>query len=365
MDAIFRGLVLIGALSSLGAGFTTTNFQVEAPTAEFAQQVGEAAEYFRRELSIAWTGKVMRNWGARCPIKVEVTNGGAGGATTFSFDRGEVYGWKMRVEGSAQRILDSVLPHEINHTIFACYFRRPLPRWADEGAASLIEHESERMRLRAITGEVLGTSRKIPLRQLLPMKEYPSDQRDVLTLYAEGYSLVDYLMQHGDKQKYLQFLNTAFARGWERALDECYGIRSIDELEKEWDRWTLAGSPRLNLPAGTEVAQADADRNETANQNSSSSQSLASAAPARRPAKLAAAAPVIRAQTPDEPEARVALADNDAPAAEFSPGPLSRTALHEPVLRQSFGPAPTTASRPARPSSGLPGPAPQNGADRQ
>ena len=44
---------------------------------------------------------------------------GAGGATSFVFDRGEVFGWKMNIQGSRERILDSVLPHEVTHTIFA------------------------------------------------------------------------------------------------------------------------------------------------------------------------------------------------------------------------------------------------------
>lgn len=331
MDALFRGIVLVGALSSLGASYTTTNFHVEAPTREFAQQVGQAAEYYRRELSIAWTGKVMRDWGARCPVTVQVGNMGAGGATTFSFDRGEVYGWKMRVQGSEERILDSVLPHEINHTIFACYFRRPLPRWADEGAASLIEHESERLRLQAISDQVRGTTRKIPLRKLLPMKEYPSDQQDVLTLYAEGYSLVDYLMQHGDKPKYLRFLKSAFSGGWETALEEHYGFASIDQLEAQWDQWTIAGSPRLNLPKGTEVAAVEPPTSTTPERRMAAS-------PAQKESP-----PTIRAQTPEgQPIAR-----SDEPASRPA-GPLSRAALLEPLLRQSF----TTVSRPSQPAFG-------------
>lgn len=329
MDALFRGLVLVGALSSLGASYTTPNFQVEAPTREFAEQVGQAAEYYRRELSISWTGKVMRDWAARCPITVQVGNMGAGGATTFSFDRGEVYGWKMRVQGSEERILDSVLPHEINHTIFACYFRRPLPRWADEGAASLIEHESERMRLQAITEQVRGTARKIPLRKLLPMKEYPADQQDVLTLYAEGYSLVDYLMQHGDKRKYLSFLKTAFSGGWEKSLEQHYGFSSIDQLEIEWDRWTVAGSPRLNLPKGTEIARAEQPETRDPDRRTGTSR-VAAGAP-----------PVVRGQNPTDVAAGTQLARTDAPAPSAT-GPLSRTHLLEPLLRQSF----TTVSRP-------------------
>ena len=50
----------------------------------------------------------------------------------------------MHIQGSRERILDSVLPHEITHTIFATHFGRPLPRWADEGACTTVEHVSEK-----------------------------------------------------------------------------------------------------------------------------------------------------------------------------------------------------------------------------
>jgi len=254
MDAFFRGLLVVGALASLGAGFRTPNFVVTAPTAEFAKQVGEAAEIYRDELAIEWIGQPLPgNWSSPCPINVTVGSMGAGGATTFNFQNGEVYGWKMDIQGSEERILDSVLPHEINHTIFACYFRRPLPRWADEGAASMIEHGSERLRLRKIHDQVMGTSRKIPLKTLLDMKNYPQDKQQVLTLYAEGHSLADFLIQKSDKLSYIQFLQVAHEQGWPAALKR-YDYESVEALEKDWDRWVLAGNPSLVAPPGTQLA---------------------------------------------------------------------------------------------------------------
>ena len=254
MDALCR-LLLVGlALASLGASYKTPNFVVTAPTPEFARQVGDAAEEYRRDLSIEWTGREMPRWSAPCPIHVSVGLMGAGGATTFNFEKGEVFGWKMNIQGSEERILDSVLPHEINHTIFACYFRRPLPRWADEGAASLIEHESERMRLRKLHDQVLNTTRKIPLRKLLEMKEYPSDQQQVLTLYAEGHSLADFLIGKSDKSTYLKFLNEAHQHGWDQALNTHFRYGKVESLERDWEQWVLAGSPARVVPADQQLA---------------------------------------------------------------------------------------------------------------
>lgn len=247
--------VLLAAFISLGASYKTPNFITHAPTPEIAKQIGDAAEIYRRELAITWLGhELPSKWSAPCPIKVKVGNYGAGGATTFSFDRGHVFGWDMQVQGTLQRILDSVLPHEINHTIFACHFRRPLPRWADEGAATIVEHESERARQRLINRQVMGTNQRIPLRRLLSMKEYPTERQQILTLYAEGYSLADYLLQTGGKKRYLMFLEDADKNGWDEAIAKQYRFKNVEELEQRWGNWIMAGSPSLQLPAGQQLA---------------------------------------------------------------------------------------------------------------
>ena len=258
-------LIVSAAATANAATFRTANFVVTSASTDRplsqqeARKIAEAAEVYRRELALEWTGQVMPNWGKPCPIRVKVGNVGAGGSTTFTFDRDrrnevQVFGWRMNVQGTMERILDSVLPHEVSHTVFACYFRRPLPRWADEGAATLVEHKSERMRQTKLLNQVIRTSRRIPLRKLLSMTEYPDRMQDVLTLYAEGHALADLLVQKKGKATYLKVLQAAHERGWEAALRTHYGYESIGELEQEWTGWILAGSP--TLPSDTLVAAA-------------------------------------------------------------------------------------------------------------
>jgi len=228
------------------ATFRTKNFVVHAPSGTIAKKVGRTAEVWRKRLAVEWLGKEMPQWYKPCPIHVKVGQIGAGGATTFSFDRGHVFGWRMRVQGSLQRILDSVIPHEVSHTVFACHFRRPLPRWADEGAATLVEHESEKRVQQIRLKQVINTRRRIRLRRLLAMKDYPRDMQQVLVLYAEGYALADFLVQQGGKSTYLRFLDDAYRNGWDAAIKRHYGFASIEKLEKRWTGWILAGSPRLD-----------------------------------------------------------------------------------------------------------------------
>lgn len=261
MDArIVRIAVCLSALAcssaALGATYSTPNFVVTAPTDEIAQQCALVAEECRERVAIEWLGKTLPRWYRPCTVSVKVGQIGAGGKTEFSFDRGEVFGWRMSVQGTLERILDSVIPHEVSHTIFACHFRRPLPRWADEGAATLVEHESEQNRQRLMLKQVMNNGHRIPLKKLLAMKEYPTDMEGVLTLYAEGYSLADFLVQAGGRTRYLDFLEDAHHRGWDTAIREHYKVEGIDDLEHRWNGWIMAGSPSLAQPEGQQLAAA-------------------------------------------------------------------------------------------------------------
>jgi len=252
-------LAVIGlAVSSLGASHQTPNFSIQAPTVAIAKRVGEVAEASRQDLAVLWFGHTLPKWSARCSVTVVVgENLGAGGSTKFRFDDGHVFGWRMRVQGSLERILDSVIPHEVNHTILACYFRRPVPRWADEGAASLMEHESEQQHQINLVNRLMHEGRRIPLRMLFNIAEYPRDMKQVMALYAEGYSLTEYLIQLGGRKKFLRFLDDAHHRSWDAAVESFYQTASIEKLEADWSRWVLAGSPSLDetpeplLAAGT------------------------------------------------------------------------------------------------------------------
>lgn len=254
--ALVLGLFLLSsAESSQAATYRTPNFIVHAPTEEFAKRVGDEAERFRKEMAVLWAGEEFPNWSAPCPIRVKVGQIGAGGATTFSFQNGEVFGWNMTIQGTEERILDSVLPHEITHTILACRYRRPIPRWADEGICTLVEHESERRRQTLLLGNVMRQGSLIPLRSLLAMTEYPQNQMDVMKLYAQGYSLTDYLVQQGGRETFLRFLGDAMRHGgWDQALSAHYGVNSVDVLEKKWNQWVTAGSPALKQPEAQALA---------------------------------------------------------------------------------------------------------------
>ena len=235
----------------------------------------------------------MINWLRLTVIGLAVTSLGAGGSTKFRFDDGHVFGWRMRVQGSLERILDSVIPHEVNHTILACYFRRPVPRWADEGAASLMEHESERQHQINLVNRLMHEGRRIPLRMLFNIAEYPRDMKQVMALYAEGYSLTEYLIQLGGRRKFLRFLDDAHHRSWDTAVKSFYETASVEKLEQDWSRWVLAGSPSLLEKPEPLLAQRERPRPATRS-------SIA------RTSGIAKSSEVVRSQNPDAPSRTLA-----------------------------------------------------------
>ena len=233
------------------AGHRTANFLIEAPTEGLARKIGEAAEQYRHDLAVEWLGKPLPRWSRPCPIKAQVAPQlGAGGATSFVFDAGEVFGWTMTIQGSEERILDSVLPHEITHTIFASHFRRPLPRWADEGACTTVEHPVERARQHRLLIEHLTTGRGIAFPEMFAMREYPAD---VLPLYSQGYSLARYLIERGGRHRYVTFVGDGLATDdWTGALQRHYAVPGVAQLQHTWLDWVRQGCPAP--PASLAVA---------------------------------------------------------------------------------------------------------------
>jgi hypothetical protein len=226
-------LILAGVFASLGAQYPTTNFIVEAPSPEIAQQVGDYAEHYRKEKALQWLGHEMPTWGQRCPIRVTLTMNGSGGATTFAFDRGTIVSQNMHIEGRLDRLLASVLPHEVTHTVFAYRFRTPVPRWADEGGAVLSEDEEERARHDQLVRQILNTPGKsIRLRTLFTLRDYP---REVMSLYAEGYSVSNFLVSLSDRATFLNFVDHGMRYGWDSAIQTHYSAyHNIEELEQGW-----------------------------------------------------------------------------------------------------------------------------------
>lgn len=259
----FIGVILFTS-TGWGATYRTPNFHVTAKTEVLATKVGDAAELSREQLALLWLGEVLPQWSKPCSIRVDAReNIGAGGETSFTFEGGEVFGWQMKVQGSEERILDSVIPHEISHTILASYFRKPVPRWLDEGAATAVETVSERDNYRQMLIKFLKSGKGIPFNTMVRQKEYPSDQ---MPFYAQGFSVCEYLILVGGHRKLIEFATRGVQSGdWSLAVHESYGYDDLGDLQVRWqtwvNQWYLAGLPE-KLPAVERIASGIAEEND-------------------------------------------------------------------------------------------------------
>lgn len=241
------------------AVYKTDNFTVQATDEGFAKQVGEAAESYRIKLAQLWLGRDLPRWSRPCEVSVKTgTELVSAGETVFSFSNGEVYDWKMTVQGSPERILDSVLPHEVTHTIIASYLRMPVPRWLDEGMATAVEASSERAHYRKMLATFLHTKRGIAFDDMVSMKEYPSD---LTPFYSQSFSVCEYLILVGGYRRLVEFAKAGVeSNDWNAELKRYYDCNSLGALQYEWNRWIrewdLANQPEM-LPATRRLPSID------------------------------------------------------------------------------------------------------------
>lgn len=231
-------LVLVLAVLSAGASVRTENFIVTADDGVTAREVARAAEVHRHHLAYKWLGGELPAWSDPCPIRVRASADlPVSGQTSFVFVGRIPTDWRMSLQGPRQQILDSVLPHEITHAVFATYFGEALPRWLEEGACVIVEHQSSQTKLRHILLDSLRRGGGLSLEQMFAMQNYP---RDVLGFYSQGYSLTLFLIEQGGEHRLVQFIRDGLDTGnWIGTTREHYGYQTLAELQRDWVEWAL------------------------------------------------------------------------------------------------------------------------------
>lgn len=191
----------------------------------------EVAERARRYSALFWSGKELPGrWSRACPIQVTRAND-ASGLTSFVYDRGQVYGWNMRVSGRGDDIYDTVIPHEVDHAVRACLVGRPMARWLDEGCAQIMEGPAQHVQFRqaAMQGLDRGT-----VFHYFDATEYPQDGKILAEVYGGGFSLVEYLLLKNSRKRLIEF--SADPRKPSAKIEDYYGV-SAGELRVEYERW--------------------------------------------------------------------------------------------------------------------------------
>jgi len=193
------------------------------------------AEQARMDIAVFWTGKQLPgSWAKPCVLIVdkEGEHVSPGGRTSMVFDRGEVYGWVMHVQGSQKEIKNSVIPHEVAHTILASIRRKKTARWLDEGLASLFEDMSQIKPLRQSALKFYRHQYSV-FRQLDNV-HYPDDSVCVRALYATGFSFVEWLLVQKGKDVLWKF--AVDKRKPTEKFKSFYGVSLLD-AQQDWEKW--------------------------------------------------------------------------------------------------------------------------------
>jgi len=235
----------VGAVIGQQYVVETAHFRVMCQDAQFAKEVGAMAEAYRVHLAMHWLGRELRPWLEKVPLVVQTSPRlPASGETKYTLMGGDIRSIHMTVCGTKERILDSVLPHEMTHTVLATHFApsgKPVPRWADEGACTTVEHLSERSKHDVMLVKFLTDGRGIPFSELFAMREYPSPPY-LMPLYAQSYSLCAFLIAQGGPRRFVQFLEMGMQTdNWAQAVADSYGYAGLGRLKVAWNTWVSDG----------------------------------------------------------------------------------------------------------------------------
>jgi hypothetical protein len=177
---------------------------------------------------------------------VGMGGGQTSGASLIEIRAGAVAVRRIDLLGGRTGCETSALPHELTHVILADRFHdRRIPPWADEGAAVLADSaEKQRLHLRDLAeAEASGTTFDIGC---LFGLDCPSSSQ-CGTFYGQSLSVVNFLVQRGSPQQFVQFVRQATQVGYDRALSESYGIRGVIELDRLWRHDSFSPDGRQEL----------------------------------------------------------------------------------------------------------------------
>ena len=254
---MFRRLLLVVFLLESVANSSELN-SVSAPDADSvnfkvrsyhggppASDILKQCEQLRLEYRRLWLGKdVQEEWVPRCELVLHKTrasyfqavgrnSGQSSGSSLIQFDKDDIVARRIDLAvDQFGRI--TALPHELTHVVLADRFagRQP-PRWFDEGIATMADSAEKRSLHHRDCCAAVRSGRFMRLIDVFQLDDF-STAEQVPAFYGQSLSLVAFLAEKGEPRVIVEFVEAAMARGYDRALQECYDIENVGELERDW-----------------------------------------------------------------------------------------------------------------------------------
>lgn len=199
----------------------------------------------RDRLREYWLGEGSREkWAPKCQIVIHANlagyrqAAGRGSDSTVGVSkierRGEKVLRRIDLRGDHPDYLAAALPHEMTHVVLADRFAgNQIPRWTDEGMAVLADPRSKQVLHARDLRDGFARRTTFGVHELATLSTYPAADRWGV-FYGQSVSVVAFLVERGGSQRFVDFVESAIANGYDKALRTTYGIPNLRELDRVW-----------------------------------------------------------------------------------------------------------------------------------
>jgi hypothetical protein len=227
----------------------TTNFRVCCDESEaLAIDLSRHAESLRAKLRSQWLGEDSeKDWTPKCEVVLHSSRQSYAAAVGRGSERtvgsslvkvagGQITNRRVDLVGGPLQYVSAALPHELTHVVLRDRFPiNPIPHWADEGAATLADTSDKQERHRKDLQKALADGTTLSAASLFTSDEYPRADRWG-TFYGESVSLTKFLVERDSPARFIGFVQAAGSKGYDKALQDIYGIKNLADLDHEWRR---------------------------------------------------------------------------------------------------------------------------------
>lgn len=223
----------------------TTDFEVFGRDLKQAKEAAEHCDVIRERLQKRWIGGVaQQEWSPKCKIVIHsnlagyMLAAGRGAEKTVGVSqierRGNSILRRIDVRGDKRDWATAALPHEMTHVVLADRFAdRAIPRWTDEGMAILADTQIKQSLHARDLREGFARRTTYPLYELATLSSYPAADRWGV-FYGQSASVVRFLTKRAGSEQFVRFVELAMEAGYDKALQNVYGIDDIGELDRLW-----------------------------------------------------------------------------------------------------------------------------------
>ncbi len=227
----------------------TSNFRVAAiATEDEVRNLARSCESLKDYLCQKWLGtpsiSAPIEWTPKCYVVVHPTADsylrevGPGqltaGSSFIEIDGKALLSRRIDLRADHPLGYRDALAHEMTHVVVAERFvQRQIPRWADEGMATLADSVSKQSAHLTDFQHAHRRGHSFRLANLFALENYPQPEHQA-TFYGQSVSLAKFLVERGSADQLMRFVEMSQHRGYDAAAREIYNFDGVLAMERAW-----------------------------------------------------------------------------------------------------------------------------------